>query len=709
MHTTNAGILPDAVLGDGVAPAPRIGSPSSAANVALAAAAPLLLLTYLAVHHGVDLIVAVRALLALYFIGFVPGHLCQRYLLRIDRVAGYSWIVSSSLLGSLLTPFAWYGLCSIGASVAFWPAAVAIGLVLPVLWWRSARQSDGLRLDVRDAAALWLAVGLAVLWTYTVAFVEIRGAEVAIKPHYDHGFHAAQVAELARRTPPAVVPFFAGVSGMAYHLMPHVWCDLLRQAAGTDPHTAYFHLALPLRYLLLSLACYLAMSARFGRWAGLAGTACMLAFVEPARFSFPKGWLIYLNYNYPTAFGLIIVFLILFYVMIAERGRYRGALLLCAALSGMLLFYKSLLALAVLPAVGLICVHALTKRRDPTWLALCLGVQMAIAGVFYLMGRAADLRPTLVLAPFAFVEWWWGRLLLPGTIKAALADTLATWPELVRLPVILTICVVQRFHLAIGILAYLILRRRVRPVGAESPLVDKAVVMTLACCLVGFVLFPIQQGLVWNIGIHVWALVSALCFALMGPALVDLGGRLLSRRRVAVTLATVAVLVTAGVYNTFGLRRVALWQTSGSSGYVSLPFYECCRFIADRTPADSTVLHPRYRDTIFVSLLTGRRSVFEYAPNWGHFYDTKPILADLDAIYGSAESTLAHSILQRYDVDFVIMETEDRGPTPDDALCRPLFLRDTWTVCQVQKPALHAALDLPPSLAAMPGGGHDVD
>jgi hypothetical protein len=41
--------------------------------------------------------------------------------------------------------------------------------------------------------------------------------------------------------------------------MAIVWGDLLRRASGLRSLDAYFYLALPLRYVLLSLGCYLAL------------------------------------------------------------------------------------------------------------------------------------------------------------------------------------------------------------------------------------------------------------------------------------------------------------------------------------------------------------------------------------------------------------------------------------------------------------------
>ncbi len=648
---------------------------------------PILLIAYLLVHHDVDLLTAIRAFIALYFLGVAPGYLLQRYLFRIKPATAFETLLSSLVLGVLLTPFLWYGLCWAGLQGLFAPFVIGLGLVVPGVarWHRRPWLLLKQLVYPADAPILWLAAGLVIVWSHTISIVEIQEGRVAIKAHYDHGFHAIQTAELARGVPPQALPFFSSVQRSAYHYMPHVWCDLMRRAAGTDPDTAYFHIALPLRYLLLSFACYLALVRRFARLPALAGVLCMLAFVEPARFSFPKGWLIYLHYNYPTSFGLMVTFLILYYVAFMDRKRSHAVLLLISILSGLLLYFKSLHALAVMPAVGIFSAIILIKRRDYRWLMVCLSVQGAIATVFYLQSQSASFKPTLVLAPFAFVQWWWSRLALPPSVNDSLHQMIESCPDLLRWPVIFLGCLIQRFHLGIIILTYLVLSGRF---GARRPRLlsqDMLVALILLACVAGLVLFPIQEGLVWNISIHVWALVSALVFALMGPAIVDLFQRLLaSRRRAFVGIGAAAIAVGIG-YNAYALRRVALWETNGSSGYVSAPFYECCRFINATAPSESVILHPRYRECYFVSLLTGRRSVLEYALNWQHFYPTAPILADLDDFYAGTDDESARTILDRYKVDYVVLDRVETPPPQDDSFLDPVFRSGEMVVYHVRR------------------------
>ncbi|MCH8133662.1 MAG: hypothetical protein IIA30_14005, partial [Myxococcales bacterium] len=189
---------------------------------------------------------------------------------------------------------------------------------------------------------------------------------------------------------------------------------------------------------------------------------------------------------------------------------------------------------------------------------LSLLMQGLPAGLFYLQSLGADMKVPLDFAPFSFVMWWWDRLLLPGGTKEAFQTIVNSFPSFIRQFMILTICVVQRFHVGIAILIYLIVRCGLVRMKHGGKSVDHLICLILLSCVVGFVLMPVQQGLVWNITMHTWALVSALSFALMGPAVYDLLQRIRLRRQPAALVLILTVIAGTGVYNTMALRRVAL-------------------------------------------------------------------------------------------------------------------------------------------------------
>ena len=650
--------------------------------------APLLLIVFLTLRHGLEPVAGARAVAALYFLGIVPGYLTQRFLFRIPSTTPFETLLSSLLLGVLVTPFLWYALCNVGMSGVFAPLMLALGVGAPIALGWHRRTGSRLRrlITAADAPILWLTLLLVVVWSFQTTLLETRDGQVVIVPHSEHSQHASWAVELSRGVPAATTPSIAHAGNWGYHYMPDVWCDMMRRAADVDPITAYFHIALPFRYLLVSLGCYLMLVGRFGRLAALAGAACMLAFVEPARFSFPKGWLSYLHYSYPTAFGLTGVLLCLYYASTAERERPRGPLLLASILSVLLLWYKANFALAVVPAVALWVVVVLVKRRDYRWLALCLGVQGLLAAIRYVELSGAELRASLVLAPWAFVQWWWNSLAMPSAAKEVLGQTLAGMPELLRWPTILAICIIHRFHIGLLVVLFLVLgmgfaRRRPR-----MQLFDLLFVLILSCCVAGFVLFPVQsdQAWVWNVSMHVWALVSALVFALMGPALCHLV-RGAMRHGTMAAAAVCACLLVGTVYNTLALRREALWATRVSSGVISEGFHACCRYIEASTAPDAVILQPKFEDYIFVSMLTQRRSVLEYAIALAPWYDIDPIAADLSRFYSGMTTEAARDLLDRYQVDYVLADTRAFTPPADESLLRKVFSNKDTTVYRVHR------------------------
>lgn len=656
----------------------------------------LVLMAYLVLHHNVDTVVVLRALASLYFLGVAPGYLIQRYVFRHPVTNSMEGLLSCFVLGSLCSPGIWYAMCWLEVSWIFFPLIVSWGIACPLVtgWYRSPFQRLTELVTTRDIPLMLVSLIMVVLWSYTIQFVDVRADQVAIKPHYDLCFHAIQTSELSRGTPAERLPFLYSGGRIAYHHLPHVWSDLLRRTAGTDAHTGFFFLALPLRYLLISAACYLGLVRRFGRWSALCGVVCLLGFVEPAHFNFPKSFLHYLHYSYPTMFGLMVVFLILYYTSLLKENNRRRIMSLVCFLSGLLCFYKANHAIVVMPPVAIFAIWSLGRVRDYKGIVLCLLTQGLPAGLFYLQSLGADMKVPLDFAPFTFVMWWWDRLLLPGGTKEAFQTFVNSFPSFIRQFMILTICVLQRFHVGVAIFVYLIVRCGLARMKHGGKSVDHLICLILLSCIAGFVFLPVQKGLIWNITMHTWAIVSALSFALMGPVIYDLFQRIRLWRHPAALVLMLTAIVGAGTYNTMALRRVALWETHGSSGYVSVPFYDCCRFIQRESPFDSVVLHSLYRENFFVSLLTQRRSVFEYAWLCKLYVNTDSIIADLDDLYKNDDEEKIYSTLSRYHVDYVIADLSTTNLPSENRHLSIVFRSGAMAVYRVDQATLLAESSL---------------
>jgi hypothetical protein len=86
----------------------------------------------------------------------------------------------------------------------------------------------------------------------------------------------------------------------------------------------------------------------------------------------------------------------------------------------------------------------------------------------------------------------------------------------------------------------------------------------------------------------------------------------------------------------------------------------CYRFLRDHTESDALVMIPEYRDDrSSAGVLTQRRLVLENGVAWKPFFDTASLIEELDRFY-SAESP-DWSVLEKYDVDYVILTAEMRG------------------------------------------------
>jgi hypothetical protein len=210
--------------------------------------------------------------------------------------------------------------------------------------------------------------------------------------------------------------------------------------------------------------------------------------------------------------------------------------------------------------------------------------------------------------------------------------------------------------------------------------------LVLAWCAAGFVLFPVQKGLLWNVSIHVYALVYALLFALMGPVLCDVVRRLISyRRNVAVVGA--CVLVLAVVANTYSLGRKALVDKPRHCDVISTDLYACFRHIEASTPTDAVILQPRFLDGWPVAgAMTQRRIVLEFEKEWlRHFFDTGPIVADLKTFYAGTDPMAARAILDRYRVDYVVAERSHPARATYAPFLTEVYGRNTMAVFRVER------------------------
>lgn len=659
-------------------------------------ACPLLLVVYLGLYHGLGWVVGARALVGLYLLGWLPGYLVQRYLLRIPQATSFETLVSSLLLGTLLTPLIWYALCAAGAGAVFFPAMLVLGVIVPIAGarHRTGRSGSTPGITAADAGVLWLTLVMVVLWSGPIALVEVRGGRVFIMPYTDHIHHMVFVSELARGVPPKVLPYIAGAKKWAYHHMPEVWCDLIRRTTGTDARTAYFFLALPLRYVFVCLACYLALVRRFGRPAAMVGVFCLLAWVGlPDRVWFENPFPDLLFHSYPTGFGLTGVFLILYYVSFIRSGSCRVPLLLSSILSVFLMWYKANLAVAVIPAVVVVNLWVLLKRRDGRWLILCLAVQAGLFALRMVELHAADVRDALVVAPMAFLDWywdmvgrmWWGSRWATDTFNHTVRPAVDGLPPLLRELTQYVVLMVRKFHLGLVVVPYLVFRCGFGRTRASVDPFDRLALLILAACFVGFAFAPVHKHLVWNLPKQMFFLVDALLLALMGPMVVDIIRRRI-RSGALSTLGTSAVLVVVLLYNGVGLFGKVLPAVRGQGREVNPHLLACCRYVETSTPPDATVLHPMFRGPHHApALIMQRRMVLGFGNVWRHFYDTERMMSELDAFYAGNDPTSASEVLRRYRVDYVIADRTLPERAGYEALLNPVFGSGEFGVFRVER------------------------
>jgi hypothetical protein len=544
---------------------------------------------------------------------------------------------------------------------------------------------------------------LAILWSSQLDLVAFRGGQVVVLPHDDHLLHTSLIAELARGVPPVTVPFMAIADKWAYHHLPDVWCDMVRRVAGIDARDTYFYLALPLRYVFVAFACYLALVRRFGRPAAIIGAFCVLAFTgyHGSQFLFTNWLLTYLYWNFPTSFGLVGVFLILYYVSAMDRERPRRLLLLISILSVLLFWHKANFALVVVPAVTVFSVLILARQHDYRWMLVCMTVQGLLVGVRYLDISTADLPAPLAFEPLKFVRymWWKGTLwlkalnesgsvwlALPVQALLAIRRNVDALPGLLKWPVVFVLCMVYLFHLGIvvGVLARI--RCGFGRLRSQASMVDVLILLILLFCAVGFILLPVQKRLVWNVSMHIFALVYALLFALMGPVLCDLVRSLKHASRPVIAVAAV-VLSGAFVGNAYALGKKAFGPTSDMQDVISQSQYACYRYVEAATPQDAMVLHPRFEVGLKAgAMLTQRRVVLEWGtPSWERRRDLRQIRSDLRAFYSGVDAGEARAILDQYTVDYVIANRSLPGTAEYAPFLAEVFTSGDMAVYQVDK------------------------
>ncbi|MCP4590886.1 MAG: hypothetical protein GY842_09080 [bacterium] len=680
-----------------------------------AAIGPLVLGAYLVLHHGVSTGVAIRALLGVVLLCFVPGYLVQRGLFRLNGLNGLEGAASAGLLGLLVTPLVWYLMCWLGIAVAFWPllAIASVAAMLLGLRSRSSHRATDppWRVTLADTGILWLALGIAVVWSHSLSVVEVHDGRVHVMPYGDHAVHVAIVAELARHTPPEAVPFVSGATNKAYHYMPDVWCDLMRRVTGADAETAYFYIALTMRWVFVALGCYLSLVRRFGRGAALAGVACAFLVIG---FPVPRGQHAlltnelpgFLHCSYPTAFGLVGVFLVVYYSSLIDSRRSRGPLLLAAIVSALLLWHKANFALAVVPAVTILAFLVLRQRGDWRWFILCFGVQVLLIVVRQGQLAEADFAYPLVMRPLAFLLWWWDSLRAspgwPTQVLQTVRAVIESLPVVLQWPLALLACMGHAFHLGLVAMVYFIVRRRHRIAQGSVHWADAVTLSILACTCIGFVFFPIAKGVPHDISAHLLTLVRALLFSGFG-VMAYFAIRHLAKCRWHVTAATITLMVLGGIANADALRYSAVWKTRYRSEVLSEDVYACYRYIRASTPADAMVLQPQCQGWTTASMLTERRVVLERESHWRLRFDTVPILVDVRRFYHGGDATAARTILDRYGVDYVVADRSDGWAPPDDRLLRPVFRRGDTYVYEVADPGMPR-----PSAAAEPAPSHEA-
>lgn len=628
---------------------------------------------------GLEAVAILRTLVGLCVLGIAPGYLVQRLLIGTKGRRPLEVLASSLLLGSVCTPLVWYAANLLHLAPVFWVGLIVLAVTVSIRWWRSDSILDVLwEIKPSETLPLWIGLLLAMAWSASLHPVAVSVDGVTVRTALDHQFHLAWIAELGRSTPPATAPFLAPDLCWAYHYLPDMWCDLLRRVSGTDLLTAYYRIALPLRYVLISLACSLALHRRFGRIGAALAAVTMFGWVGASHatsaLSCPPltNWLAsYFAWNLPSGPGLVTVFLILYAVSLAGPTTSRGPLLLAAFLAALLFWYKANFALVVLPAVLLFVCARQLKHRDFRGLAICVGMLLCMMAGFYLSTRSADLRAVLVFAPFRFIDhmWWKGSDLLVGLKPDALSQPAAdcvrtlryvieSLPTMLRQPAVFITCMIYLFHISIVVGLLATWRCRFGREKGSAGDVDRLMLLILACTFVGFVVLPVQDGYAFNVSFHNFAIVNALLLALAGPVLVDVF-RLAWRARPVVRAGVLVVLVGVASLNAYAMTLGGAASQSDAEHTMSRGFHACCEHIRRHAPREAIVLHPEYtRGHMGASVVAQRRIVLDCAPWWVCQWKGKitPRVEACDAFYAGIDPARARVWLSRREVTHVIAE-----------------------------------------------------
>ena len=630
---------------------------------------PTLVVWYLACHHGLGSRGAAMALVACYVLGIAPGFLLQSCLFGLHGRSLFETLLSSLALGLLVSPLVWYLLSCLGLGVLFAPLWGVVGLVVAALGLRGWRLSTRRTLwypAYAELCLVWLVLGSAILWSYSQSIVEFRDGRGYVRAYLDHMYHAARVAELARGVPMDHMPYVVGPSRLAYHDIPEVGCDLMRRFCGVGVLEGYFYLGLPMRYVLLGAACYLALVRRFGGWSAVAGCACLFLLVglQYRHVLSSAYFLLYMFHSLPGPFGMAVVFMALYYVSMARSGRGYPHMLLASMLAALLPWYKANFVLPVLPAMAIVVAWMLYRRRAYRWLAACLGAQVVLVLLNRWHMAGADAAYALAFRPLAFLHWWWVTLGLPHEVDAVVRGGVDALPAFLRWPVVWALCVAYRFHVLVACTVILVAWCGFGRRGSPNRGYDGVVLMTIVMCVIGFALFPVAEDrftgrdLTWDISAHLFYVLWALSMALLGPLLVW-GLSQLWRARIPVRVVAVALLAGLVVTNAVALRRLAVWQTRGFEGYISSARYDAFTHIADATAPEALVLHPwQDNPATLASMLTQRRMVLDGYGTWQGCYDARPVIRDVAAFYSADRVDDVLAILRRYRPDYVMV---DRG------------------------------------------------
>ncbi len=661
---------------------------------------PVVIIAYLTLHHSVSFLVAFRAVLTPYFLCFVPGYVCQRWVFKFRKLPPFESILSSFVLGLLLMPPVWYIARWTGLGMPTLCFTTLLGLALPILgrWHRCLnRECMSNLVGPGDAVILWATLGLTMLWSCSLTVVDRHDGIVRVMPYPDHASHMTVIGELGRGIPMQAVPFVAGPTTLSYHLMPDVWCDMLCWATGADLETAYFKLALTLRYLFFCFACYLALLPRFGRAASAVAVVATLTITGAVTYAVPllktvmfSNWLLhYFHCNYPSAFGLALIFLVIYYVSRIGLLPVRSVTIVSSCLACVLLWYKANFALALLPAVLLFNAVVLLRKRDYRWLVLCTVGSLLLVVLRRWELSFADFVILPVMQPSAFLAWWWNRLIEvpPGwPINSIIGD--GTWILAVGRPwqwgIVLIVCMTAMFHVSLLSIPYLVSRCGWRRRLADSSAADLLSLIFLLVTVLGLAVFPVQLGHPGNIG---FALRAAM-WAVLGPLLgvmVYRALRYMSKRNSWGRAFAAVIVLAILVQNARPLRASAFWQTRYGPDKISADLHDCYRFIKDATPAEAMVLQENVAGPWTAGLLTQRRVVLEMEYQWRHwFYDTLPIAYDVKRFYNGANDSEALRILRRYGITHIVADLSRHALPLGDDIVREIFRKNTTVVLEVR-------------------------